>query len=92
MMKPSNLNSFAYWYDAGGHYLHWGFQCTGQFNSIIRNTRIDLNYDANVDSSYLVIGQTGGNGMVLYPICGSVNTRDDHKSGWWGHLKTNALN
>lgn len=83
---------FAYWYDAGGHYLHWGFASTGQFNSVIRNTRIDLNYDANVDSSYLVIGQSGGNGMVLYPICGGYR-RDDHLSGWNNatYLKTNIL-
>ena len=82
---------FAFWYDAGGHFKHWGFESTGAFNSVIRNTRIDLNYGANVDSTYLKIASGGGNGMVLYPICGGYSANDDHKEWNTSYLKTGSV-
>ena len=82
---------FAFWYAAGGHYKHWGFEATGQFNSLVRNTRIDLSYGAEVDATYLKVASGGGNGMVLYPICGGYNSNDDHKEWRSPYLKTDFV-
>ncbi len=90
--------SFAYWYNNGydkngtnkiSHTQHWGFATEGQFNSYIRNTRVDLNYD-NCDSTFLNVAATGGNGLVVDPTCGGakLNGRDDHKASWTPYLKT----
>ena len=89
--------SFAYWYNNGydkngvtkvSHEQHWGFATEGRFNSVIRSARVDLNYD-NCDSTFMHVEQSGGNGIVLDPVCGGANIsgRDDHKSEWTPYLK-----
>ena len=92
---------FAYWYNGENHQKHWGFECsdaetleelntassfTGSFNSIIRNTRVDLNYK-DCDSTYLRVWSQGGMGLLLDPtLVGGGG--DDHAGDYSTHLKT----
>ena len=70
------VSCFAMWYqhESGGTTampggLHYGFKVNGQFNSVILNTRIAVgtNQHATCDSSYLVVTEEGGEGVVVYP-------------------------
>ena len=88
---------FAFWYNNGydksgknliSHQRHWGFASEGRFNSIIRSTRVDLNY-ANCDSTFLKVGTSGGKGLVIDPTCGgAIDGRDDYYKAWEPHLVT----
>ena len=53
---------FAYWY-SGKTGRHYGFLAEGQFNSIIRDTQVNLGYPER-DSTFLSVTTNGGNGVV----------------------------
>lgn len=80
---------FAYWY-AGKTGRHYGFLAEGQFNSIIRDTQVNLGYPER-DSTFLSVTTNGGNGVVTFPRM-SKPANDDHKDIWEPYLKTAILN
>ena len=80
---------FAFWY-AGNTGRHYGFLAEGQFNSIIRDTQVNLAYPER-DSTFLSVALNGGNGVVLFPRMSNPNN-DDHKDIWGPYLKTDILN
>ena len=60
---------FVYWFRRWDG-KHHGFHADGQFNSVIRDTQVNLGNgsgNGNVDSTYLNITEPGGNGVVIYP-------------------------
>ena len=64
---------FSFWY-SDSPLRHWGIRQEGKFNSIVRNTRIDMcdsdKDSANPDNAYIWVEQTGGKGAIVDPIGG----------------------
>ena len=54
------------WWSAENGY-HVGFRSTGKFNSVISNSTVTHADDVATDA-YLLVGEEGGAGVVLYPI------------------------
>lgn len=48
---------------------HWAFVADKQYNSLIRNCSVDFDF-ADCDGSFLVVGETGGEGQIIYPMIG----------------------
>ena len=57
---------YADWWSAENGY-HVGFRSTGKFNSVISNSTVTHADDVATDA-YLLVGEEGGAGVVLYPI------------------------
>lgn len=57
---------FSYWWSANNGY-HVGFRSIGKFNSLVISTKVSQNHDIETDA-YLMLGEEGGQGVVLYPI------------------------
>ena len=86
---------FVYWYKKWDG-KHHGFHADGKFNSIIRDTQVNLgggsgegNYD--LDSTFINITEDGGNGVILYPRM-SKPEADQHKDKYQSYVKTDVLN
>lgn len=58
-------NCYAYWYSPTDGEKQYGFVSDGQFNSILKNYRVDLRN--NKDARFMMVGEEGGNGIVEYP-------------------------
>ena len=54
------------WWSADNGY-HVGFRATGKLNSVISNSTVSHSDDVAIDA-YLLVGEKGGEGVVLYPI------------------------
>lgn len=54
-----------WWSAANG--CHVGFKATGKFNSVVSNSTVTHTDDVATDA-YLLVGEEGGEGVVLYPI------------------------
>ena len=48
---------------------HWAFVADKKFNSLIRNCDVDFDF-ADCDGSFLVVGESGGEGQIIYPMIG----------------------
>lgn len=55
---------FAFWYNAAPN-RHWGIRQRGQFNSVVRNTRIDMCQAESADNAYIWVESTGGQGIIV---------------------------
>ena len=92
---------FGYWYK-GNKGNQYGFYSEGTFNSIVRDTRINMKveYRNNVDFGYIVEAENGeGEGVILYPR--GINTYkdgdvtyyvDEHEETLNKYLKSDRLN
>ena len=90
---------FGFWYTNNSR--QYGFVADGQFNSIIRDTQINLAYGSNtadnpdgkadVDATFISIAQAGGNGVILYPRIAKPQN-DDHKNAYSAYVMTEILN
>ena len=76
----------AFWDEATAQ--QWAFKADGQFKSVIRNCRVDFDYN-NCNGAYLKVTSGGGAGQVLWPIINgnSYIKIADHSS----YLKTHAI-
>ncbi len=68
-------NCYAYWYSSRDNESQIGFVSDGQFNSIVKNYRVDLR--SNKISKFLVVAEEGGTGIVEYPIFPTKYNQDD---------------
>lgn len=68
-------NCYAYWYSKTEGEPQVGFVSDGQFNSIVKNYRVDLRSEKV--AKFLLVGEAGGTGIVEYPIFPSANNEDD---------------
>jgi len=91
---------FGYWYK-GRKGNQYGFYADGDFNSIVRDTRVTLKaeYRNNVDLGYIVVKGDGGEGVVLFPrgiqtytSNGQTFSVDNHQDDLNQYLKTVVLN
>ena len=57
---------FCYWWSADRGY-HVGFRSIGKFNSLVVSTKVSQHHEIETDA-YLMLGEEGGQGVVLYPI------------------------
>ena len=60
---------FCFWYSKDNKY-HVGFASNGQFNSIIESAKVTYSHEAPPVDAFLLVGEEGGQGVVLYPISG----------------------
>ncbi len=69
---------FSYWYTTRGD-VAVGFHAKGQFNSVIKSSRIDLR---NVsDAAYIKVDEEGGSGSIEHPIFKLEHcTNNDHEA------------
>ena len=89
----------AFWYTNGSR--QYGFLTEGKFNSVIRDTQIDLRYGsdistnpngkADVDATYISVAQKGGNGAIIFPR-NAKPYNDDHSEKYSIYLKTDIIN
>lgn len=57
---------FCFWWSGANNY-HVGFRSNGQFNSIVSCCKVSHSH-ANLETdAYLLVGEDGGQGVVLYP-------------------------
>ena len=91
---------FGYWYK-GRTGNQYGFYADGDFNSIVRDTRVTLKaeYRSTVDLGYIVVKGDGGEGVVLFPRGiqsytenGQTFSVDAHQDDLNQYLKTVVLN
>ena len=68
-------NCYAFWYSSAEGESQIGFVSDGQFNSIVKNYRVDLR--AEKVAKFLVVGEAGGTGIVEYPIFPSWHNEDN---------------
>ncbi len=68
-------NCYAYWYSKTEGETQIGFASDGQFNSIVKNYRVDLR-DEKV-AKFMVVAEEGGTGIVEYPIFPDWRNEDD---------------
>ena len=54
---------FNFWYSDRGA-IHIGFKAEGKFNSNIRSTAFDTNHNATALCEFLVVGESGGAGVI----------------------------
>lgn len=59
-------NCYAYWYSSTDGESQKGFVTDGQFNSIVKNYRVD--FRSNKVTAFLIVGEGGGTGVVEYPL------------------------
>lgn len=59
-------NCYAYWYSSTDGESQKGFVTDGQFNSIVKNYRVD--FRSNKVTAFLIVGEAGGTGIVEYPL------------------------
>jgi hypothetical protein len=64
------------WWSAENGY-HVGFKATGKLNSVISNSTV-IHTDEVATDAYLLVGEEGGEGVVLYPINSIVNHENDN--------------
>ncbi len=89
---------FAFWYT--GDSRQYGFLVDGKFNSVIRDTQVDLRYGsdvtdnpekrADVDATYISIAQKGGTGAIILPK-NNKPLNDDHVEDYQIYLKTDFI-
>lgn len=60
---------FCYWWTDANDY-HVGFRSNGQFNSIIESCKVTHTHRGIETDAYMLVGEDGGQGVVLYPIVG----------------------
>lgn len=71
-------NCYAYWYSTRGG-TETGFLSQGQFNSIIKSTRIDLRPDT--ENAYLKAAEAGGSGIIENPMfCAENSANKDYEA------------
>ena len=68
---------FCYWWTAAGGY-HVGFRSNGKFNSIVTNCKVSHSHADLQTDAYLLVGEDGGQGVVLYPANNIQNHENDH--------------
>lgn len=68
---------FCYWWTAAGGY-HVGFRSNGKFNSIVTNCKVSHSHADLQTDAYLLVGEDGGEGVVLYPANNIVNHENDY--------------
>ncbi len=66
---------FGFWYTSSNR-THWGIECKGRFNSVVYSTFINLE-SGGVNTAYLIVGEEGGNGKLVYPTSGQGNNPND---------------
>ena len=84
---------FVYWYKKWDG-KHHGFHADGQFNSVIRDTQVNLGggtQSGNVDSTFINITEPGGSGVIIYPRLPNPGA-EQHKENYQAHVKTDILN
>lgn len=77
-MQGNSLNTYSdcycYWYTDKGGKQH-GYESTGKFNSVIRNSYVRCK-DTATDKAFLVVGEAGGKGIIYPPISRVDNMTD----------------
>ena len=68
---------FCYWWTAAGGY-HVGFRSNGKFNSIVTNCKVSHSHQGIETDAYLLVGEDGGQGVVLYPANNVANHENDY--------------
>ena len=76
----------AFWNKASTQ--QWAFKADGQFKSVIRNCKVEFDFD-NCNGAYLKVTSGGGSGQVLWPVINgsSYMKVNDHST----YLKTYAI-
>jgi hypothetical protein len=61
------IGGFCYWWTEQNQY-NVGYESNGKFNAIVVSGKVSLGRPAAV-RAYLSIGEEGGQGVVLHPVC-----------------------
>lgn len=68
-------NCYAYWYSPTDGELQIGFASDGQFNSVIKNYRVD--FRNNKVTAFITVKEEGGTGIIDYPLFQKEHCQDD---------------
>jgi len=78
LMQGNALNTYSdcycYWYTDKGGKQH-GYESTGKFNSVIRNSYVRCK-DSATDKAFIVVAEDGGKGIIYPPISRVDNMED----------------
>ena len=77
---------FAFWYSEAPN-RHWGIRQNGQFNSVVRNTRIDMCQAAIADNAYIWVEKTGGQGIIVDALTGEGSIEAGYKNMYTAYKK-----
>ena len=90
---------FAFWYTNESR--QYGFVVDGKFNSVIRDTQVNLLYGSDTsanpdgksdeDCTFISISEEGGCGAIIFPRISNPHN-DDHREGYAAYLKTDIIN
>lgn len=78
---------FAFWYSASPN-RHWGIRQNGEFNSVVRNTRIDMCQANEADNAYIWVETAGGQGIIVDALTSEGSIESAYKSMYTTYKKT----